>query len=281
MPVNPYSLIVPVTYLLSSLPALAADSITAWLRDGRQVNGQVDASTNTDRLWIRQEAAGLVIVSGFKWEHIAEVRDAERTLQQAELQDMAATDRPRQRLRHNPSASTIRTSTGNTGQPHLDLATRRVKTLVVHAFLAQWDDDAHSDGIRVQVSPLDANGQLVPVEGQIELQLIVQNRDPAAMQGISTNHGYGELDRVSHMVRREHFKHGPASYDLPFGNQHPDFETNLAPHALVHARLGVPGVGVFEASDAQLWIRELSFFRDDLQLYYPHRYLPLEGHRHR
>jgi len=50
----------------------------------------------------------------------------------------------------------------------------------------------------------------------------------------------------------------------------------LAPEALVHARLGVPGQGVFSASAVDVCIRGLSRFRDQLQYFQGYRALSRE-----
>jgi hypothetical protein len=263
-------------------PCLSAEKITAFLTDGRQVTGLVDARTDSERLWVRREEINLEVASGFVWEVVADVRKDGQSLEPVEIQAMAMKDKPTtlrfqkraESLSDHPSSVAVK-------MPRPKTTTEPVKSLVVRACLAQWDDDPQSDGIRVWVLPLDARGRLVPVDGQIDLSLVIQDRGPNRITGSSRYHGYGELDRISHMVRREHFKEGPAAYDLPFANRHPDVDINLATHALLNARLGVPGYGVFEASDAQLSIREFSYFRDELQLHFPQRHLPLEGQRHR
>jgi hypothetical protein len=264
-------------------PCFSAEKITAFLTDGRQVTGLVDARTNSERLWVRREEVNLEVVSGFVWEVVADVRKDGQSLEPVEIQAMAVKDQPNtRRLQKRVESPSDLPSSVAVKMPRPITPTEPViKSLVVRACLAQWDDDPQSDGIRVWVLPLDAGGRLVPVDGQIDLSLVVQDRGPNSIGGIARYHGYGELDRISHMVRREHFKEGPAAYDLPFANRHPDFDINLATHALLNARLGVPGYGVFEASDAQLSIREFSYFRDELQLHFPQRHLPLEGRRHR
>jgi hypothetical protein len=262
-------------------PCFSADKVTAALTDGRQVTGIVDVRTNHDRLWLRREETNIELVSGFIWEVVAEVRKDGQSLDAVEIQAMAVKDTPINQRFQNRVESPIDQQSNVTVIPRPRTTTEPVKSLVIRACLAQWDDDPQSDGIRVWVLPLDATGRLVPVDGQIDLSLVIQDRGPQRIGGSPRYHGYGELDRMSHMVRREHFREGPAAYDLPFANRHPDVDMNLADHALLNARLGVPGHGVFEASDAQLSIREFSHFRDQLQLYFPHRHLPLEGQRHR
>ena len=67
-----------------------------------------------------------------------------------------------------------------------------------------------------------------------------------------------------------------AVYRLAFQAVHPDFQFDLDPHGLVHARLSVPGDGAFEASQALVRIRAYSSVRDHVQQTTGSRFLPVE-----
>jgi hypothetical protein len=66
-------------------------------------------------------------------------------------------------------------------------------------------------------------------------------------------------------------------YQLPFRQFHPDFYFDVARQALLHARLGVPGQGLFMASDANVQMRGFSRIRDELQMKTPQRFFPQEN----
>jgi hypothetical protein len=270
---------------LASAPCWAGEPITVRLRDGRQIHGLVDHLTDAQQLWLRREDQGAEVASGFAWHDVTQVVHNGQTYTPAAFQAIAPElkspgrkfvelwppDAPRM------DAEVVRETTT------LSHLVGPVRALVIEAQLAQWDDDAQTDGLRVMVAPLDARGQLVAVDGQIHFTLVAQVEWTAGGHHGPLVPKFRELERVSRIVRREHFAQGPAVYDLPFSQVHPDFDLSLSAKALVHARLGVPGRGVFEASDANVLLREYSRFRDQLQYFTPRRYLPLEsggqGHR--
>ncbi|MFH1923324.1 MAG: hypothetical protein ABIP48_25965, partial [Planctomycetota bacterium] len=67
-----------------------------------------------------------------------------------------------------------------------------------------------------------------------------------------------------------------AKYRFPFQAVHPEFDLELAPYAAVHARLSVPGEGVFEATESDVRVRPYSATRDHLQYTTGQRFFPLE-----
>jgi hypothetical protein len=71
---------------------------------------------------------------------------------------------------------------------------------------------------------------------------------------------------------------GPAGaiVKLPFQGVHPEFDLNIGPYGLVHARLSIPGNASFEASDSMLRIRPYSAVRDESQQINGHRFFDVE-----
>lgn len=255
--------------------ATADESVTAYLLDGRAVTGAVDAKTDARYLWLRRSSEQFDLISGYPWELVFQGHVQDRRLSTLELKEWTVAHRqPGRRIADIGQAIGNEVQMVSATAPALPA--RPVKTLVVDAELAQWDKDAQTDGLRVFVYPLDAYGQIVPVDGHVELTLVVE-RDYT--RGAHIYHKGPEFlsgDRQTFPVRWEHFSAGIPFYELAFDRWHPDFEHTLAEHGLLHARLSVPGQGVFEASDPQVCLRESSRFRDQLQLYTPGRYLPLE-----
>lgn len=253
------------------------EQLTVHLADGRVVTGSVDAKTDAEYLWLRRSAEQFDLVSGYRWELVLEGRTEERTLDHAQLQAWTASrklpGRKFAEIAAKPGGEIQMVSATVPAAPPLP----PVKTLVVDAELAQWDKDAQTDGLRIMVCPLDAYGNIVPVEGHIEFTLVVQRERVRPGKGYAGEPRFVEGDRLTFPVRREHFSAGPAFYELPFDRWHPDYQVTLANQGLLHARLSVPGQGVFEASDAQMCLRELSRFREQLQYYTPGRYLPVEN----
>ena len=265
--------VVSVTIALNER-CTAGDSVTAILRDGRNAKGVIDIRTDADHLWLRRTLNGFDLVSGFAWAEVLAGRIDEHELDASQFQRRAVENKQAGRP-FSQVASASSSNLPSASQPSAKRA--KAKTLVIQAQLAQWDKDAQSDGLRIAVSPLDAQGQLVPVDGHIEFTLVVEHERIDGGQRFVKGPVFPEGERFSYMVRRQDFAGGAAFYDLAFSKIHPDFDPNIASQALVHARLSVPTVGVFEASDVQVCLRELSRFRDQLQYYTPGRYLPLES----
>lgn len=265
--------VVSVTIALNER-CTAAESVTAILRDGRSVKGVIDIRTDAHHLWLRRTLDGFDLASGFAWTEVLAGRIEDRELDANQLQRWAEENKKPGR----PFSQVARAQSSNLPSGVQPSAKRaRPKTLVIQAQLAQWDKDAQSDGLRIAVSPLDAHGQLVPVDGHVEFTLVVEHERIDGGQRFIKGPVFPEGERFSFVVSRQDFADGAAFYELAFSKIHPDFDPNIASQALVHARLSVPTVGVFEASDAQVCLRELSCFRDQLQYYTPGRYLPLES----
>src|SRR5262245_57150930 len=143
----------------------------------------------------------------------------------------------------------------------------RVKSLRIEACLAQLDSDSEPDGLRIIVIPLDARGHLVPVSGRVDFTLVGELEPSERYQRMRRPPEFHELEHKSFQVHRADFGNGPAIYEITFTRFHPDRMPDLAWEALLKARLSVPGQGVFDASDAHVGMRDVSWFRDQLELY--------------
>lgn len=251
---------------------LAAEKITVLLADGRILRGVVDSHTDSHRLWLRRDTERVELASALPWERIVEGHIAGQVVTPDELRLWADRHRaPGRKFRDIPAGPVVvqtPVSVTNAMKP---------RTLIIDAILAQWDDDVQTDGVRIFVMPVNAGGTIVPVDGEIEFTLVVET-DPFSGRPLpNPRRKFHELERRSQLVRRADFSHGAAVYELSFSRMHPDFALEVAPQALVHAKLGVPGTGVFEASDSQVMLREYSCFRDHLQYFTHRRYLMLES----
>ena len=263
---------------LSSIPCLASDTLKVALVDGRQIAGHVGSRTDLDRLWIARTEGNVELASGFLWAEISTGEVGSERLNAEELRRWSVE-------RHIPHTSKLDRTFKQVDkrvamnvQPNAKPPTSSVKSLAIRAFVGQWDQDAQSDGLQIFVSPLDKDGRLVPVSGQIDFTLMSEKEAYGGGQPISNSHPkFAPIAQISQKVRASDFANGPAVYHLAFVKQHPDFDPRIATQALLHARLAIPGRGVFEASDAQVSLREYSRFRDQMQLYSRSRYLPLES----
>jgi hypothetical protein len=273
----------------------AADAISIELWNGHIVRGEPDIQTDEHRLWIRRESSGVQIASGFPWQDIHYIQSGNQRYSGhdffPEVQKIKTAGQSYRELApgssqvesaKEPLAATGGSSTSVGDDMRRSAARRRVQTLYIEAYLAQWDGDAQTDGLRVFVYPLAADGELVPVYGQIDLFLLGEVERATGVVASPVMPQFRELERGSHMVRPGDFvrpndlARGAAMYELPFRQFHPDFYFDVARQALVHARLGVPGQGLFLASDANVQLRGFSRIRDELQMRTQQRFFPAE-----
>jgi hypothetical protein len=268
----------------------AAEPVTVDLQNGRVVQGEVDEQTDDLRLWLRRETNGIQLASGFPWNQVRKVSSADQIFSGPEFFTKAASsksagktyrelsyaDRGSQRVQQTSLEAEILPKPVSE-QFHRQAVQRRVQTLYIEAYLAQWDGDPQTDGLRVFVYPLSADGELVPVNGQIDLFLLGEIERATGVVGNPTLPQFRELERNSRLVKTADFANGAAMYQLPFRQFHPDFYFDVARQALVHARLGVPGQGLFLASDANVQLRSFSRIRDELQMKTPQRFFPAEN----
>jgi len=112
----------------------------------------------------------------------------------------------------------------------------------------------------------------VPVDATIQVELVGQSAAQTASRGQS-------IYRLGHWTRRirpEDFGPYGATLRLPFTQVHPEFDTHFAPMAAAYVRLGIPGHGTFEATDAMVRVRPYSSVRDRYQQRTDHRFFPQE-----
>jgi hypothetical protein len=274
---------------LFSLSISAGEPVTVELQNGHVVQGEPDEQTDEIRLWLRREVDGVQLASGFPWSQIWQVKSGNQVIPGREFFAVAlgakSAGKTYQELPYaTRGAEPVRQTTVEAELPrpvseqfHRKAVERRVKTLYIEAYLAQWDGDPQTDGLRVFVYPLAADGELVPVNGQIDLFLLGEIERATGVVGNPTMPQFRELERGSQLVKVGDFARGAAMYQLPFRQFHPDFYFDVARQSLLHARLGVPGQGVFMASDANVQMRGFSRIRDELQMKTPQRFFPQEN----
>lgn len=272
-------------WLCEVVTCAADEPVTAELAGGRVILGHVDPHTDTQHLWLHRTEPGIQLSSGFAWSQVLRMTQGSRSATGSELlpfaQQLATArselenaspiareaDRSRVVPHHRSSEESARTPPVRSP----------VKYLRVHAQLGQWDRDVQPDGLQIFVSPFDAMNRLVAVQGHIEFILVGEIERINGGQHGPLRPVFKELERATQLVRWDQFSAGPAVYQLPFSRVHPDFDADIAGQALLTVCLTVPGQGVFEASDANVSLREYSRIRDQLQFYTDRRYWPLES----
>lgn len=262
----------------------AAEQVVVEMRDGRELSGEVDVRTDQEALWLRNTAPSIVLRSAVAWNEIVHARHAGQILSVEELRALAPTVKTRLDDQFfaddsKPAGPRPRgTATISPGEdaPH---RSRKIRTLRIEATIANWDADVEPDGLRVVVAPADALGEVVPVDGQITFKLIGQTQQTPTSERSRRRELFPELGRWTRSVRKRDFTSWGVTYDIPFRTSNPAFDLAVSPAALLHARLGVSGQGTFNASDAHVWLRDLSAIRDQLQMYGKRRFFPDENAR--
>lgn len=159
---------------------------------------------------------------------------------------------------------------------------RAVRSLTIKAEVANWDRDAEVDGLLVRVQPLDGYGNVVPVEGNLDVQLATETKLATGGrligdQSIRRDDSFRMTERWSVPIHAIDFDATGTVVKLPFRRFHPERHFDIAPDALAFARLRLPSAGAFDASDPFVLLRPASRFRDDMQLHQNRRLLPVEG----
>ncbi|MFH1267499.1 MAG: hypothetical protein ABIK89_17385 [Planctomycetota bacterium] len=256
-------------------------TVTVEVASGRSFTGWVDPRTDEAELWLRWSRGTMAILRPIDWERVVKAQIGGDTVPGVELFNAVApkkeivpvgesveAPRPKVLRVHSAGSAAPRPTKTPRSAPRSEAvaatgaggrAAPRVRSLEIDAWVANWDGDVEVDGLVVEVRPLDANGAVVPVHGTLAVNLIGCR-----------------LGRWTRLVRPTEFGLLGAKYRFPFQAVHPEFDLELAPYAAVHARLSVPGRGVFETTESDVRIRPYSAARDHLQYATDQRFFPLE-----
>jgi len=234
--------------------------------DGRELTGEVDERTSTERLWIRRETNRIVLTTSVPWGSIVAATVDGKP---AEVSTLAQMWPPLK------SSGPVGIWALTDGGPRKMAETRakfrpkraRIVALEIDAVLVNLDRDVEPDGFELVIAAIDVHGQAVPVRGNISARLVGE-RDEQHSGRIR----FEELQHWSQPVAPKDFLDGMASYALRFQTVRPEFDWELIPFALLNVRLGVYGEGNFEAS-VPIMIRQFNPFRDQLQKYARSRFL--------
>ncbi len=259
-------------------PGELADQVTVTVQSGRQFRGQVNARTTAKQLWLRAGSDTAYVLRPIDWGRVTEAEGAGQTWSAGDFKRVALAkirgfgedpfrDDPRP-----PSSKPTGGPPPKAPHPTDNPAAETVRAVDVAAELGHWSAGVEADGLLVSVTPKDATGWPTAVDGTLELSLLGQRFVPL----LANADQFPELARWTQVVTAGDFTDGVAVYRLPFQALHPDFNVDLGSLGLVHARLAVPGQGVFEATTGATPIRQLNPVRDRLQQQIGQRYWPAE-----
>jgi hypothetical protein len=254
----------------------AGEVVSVQLDDGKHLRAQVDERTNADRLWLRFGSGSVVILRSIEWNRITEAQHDGASIDHDTLREFAsaADSDPA------PAPNVFPTQPG--GPTYSDRARelldfgRRVSTVDFDAHLANWDGDVEFDGIALRLLPLDADGRVTKIRGTLNVELFASRKVRFNDAPNSRGHTTQRVGRWTVQVNPQEVSPEGVLVKLPFRTVHPEFDTSWASHGLVHARLVVPGHGVFEHSFDGVRVRPFAPLRDQRERQGEPRFLPTE-----
>jgi hypothetical protein len=272
-----------VLSIAPAAPAAASEPVTVVVTSGRQFTGMLDARSNQAQLFLRVAENSIVLLRPVDWDRVVSAQAGGKKLSVADLRAAIADfksaqptadsedGRPRREQLESSAASGIATVPPPEESRNIAAAAAQVRAIQIEATLGHWTPGTETSGIVVTVWPIDGQGTPVAVDGTLEVELLGQR-----FTVVTEGNGFPCLGRWVSAVHTADFGPSGAVYQFPFQAVHPDFAFDLEPHGLVHARLCVPGQGVFEASQAMVRVRPYSAVRDRAQQTTGSRFLPIE-----
>jgi hypothetical protein len=250
---------------------LTVESLVVETKRGRVYTGHVDPTTTRTALAVRIGGSGMYLVRRVSWQDVALVRLDGRETSVSDLMRRLDEQGWPSLVEELPAPDDSRAEkpavyTGQAAAP-----TPIVRSISVEAVLGKWTSGAEDDGILLRVYPLDSDGNVVPASGTLDVDVIGQrgyNRRGTPV--------FPRLVRWSTRVNPQDFGARGAVYRVPFQALHPEFNLELSDLGTVHARLSVPGHGVFDDTVSTMRLRPLSPSRDYLQQYTGDRFFPEE-----
>ncbi len=282
-PVTAVTLFAVVGLLSSvgSVPLQAEERISVTLKDGRTLEGVVDARSNGHDLWLRFTEPGIALSMPVSWASVQRAQRADQLLSVTQLRALAGQIKTELPEEFFASESVLDSAAGEASGnkagfssqqpgsgPSVDVG--EVLSLQIFAELANWDRDVEPDGFEVSVLPLDRDRNIVPVAGSVMMRLIGERQRRPDGQRL-----FSDLQRWSVRAQGRDFGPEGAIFQFPFQTIHPELDLELLPVAMLNVRLGAFHQGVFEAS-TPVPLRRFNPVRDRLQSRHGHRWFPNE-----
>lgn len=261
---------IPVTRAIAETPeailALIDQPVIVTLLDGRTPRGRLSAKSNMDWLVLVAELPEMSLESRFAARLIVDVQRLSSDSPPVELPTrLPPAPRPSALMSGEfPMLSPAENSIvphWSTCDPLPTFPSERilhgdgldyrqsVRSLLIDSTLGNWDGDAETDGLLVRVQPLDGWGQVVPVDGHLDVELITETRLHTGGQVIRRDAPLRVMERWSVPVHALEYDATGTVVPLTFRRFHPDRDCDIAPRALLKARLRLPSVGAFDAID--------------------------------
>lgn len=261
-------------------PVPGGVGITVTLASGRQFRGEVDSRTTVTQLWLRCGSATAHVLRPVDWGRVVRAEAGATRWTAAEFKQAVLSGNPFSDERTAVPGAAVPAMSPPVSAPAVERPhpsdvpppAGPIQAVDVAAELGQWSAGTETDGLLVSITPKDSSGAAAAVDGTLELSLDGQRFVPL----LTDANQFPELARWTQRVSAADFADGTATYRLPFQALHPDFNVDLGSLGLVHARLTVPGQGVFEATTGPTLVRQLNPVRDRRQQQLGSRFWPNE-----
>lgn len=245
-------------------PAQAQAHVTAILTDGRHISGYVDAQTDAHSLWIDSRQPGLVLKSSHNWSTIAQItlNKAIYTGGQMPTEAIKVRSTWHTELEINPR----RTRQPARLPPGISTRRSQIRVVDVDAVSANWDRNADDDGLRISITPRDANLNIVAANAVVEVELVGERFSPTQ----SGRRQFVRLGKWTKTVTASQFTASGVHIEVPYQHRMPDSRSNhsdILSDGTVHVRFKVSGVGAFDGTDPWVRLRRYSRLQDRYRLH--------------
>jgi hypothetical protein len=278
-------------YALIGADASAAEpTVVVEVTSGRQFQGVLDGSSTVERLVLQTTANGITLRRPISWNRIVSASVDGRLATVAELQAAA-----KKGSGFGVQGSAVQGQAARVRQIELrdkGLAQGSAKeeiqevvgpppvatTMVMYPYIANWDGDVETDGLVVEVAPLDAYGALVSASGTLEVELFAAQRRVFHHAPLSGGDTLELVERWTRSLNASDYGPRGVIVRMPYGAIHPELRPDWMAgwYGLVHVKLSLPGHGVFEDSRDGVRVRPWAPNRDQLELNTGRRFSPTE-----
>jgi hypothetical protein len=275
---------------IAGMTTAAEPQLVVHVASGRQFRGTLDGSSSSDQLVLQSEYTGIAVRRPIRWERVTSATADGATLEVESLRKMAeaqGTGNGRQETGNREQRSLLRKIEMRGPAPSDAAATEgaapeeppKVAMVTFDPSIANWDADVETDGVLIDVAPLDINRRLVPVNGTLEVELFAPQRRTLDLAPQSGGDTLEIVERWTRAITPDEFGPSGVRLRLPFGAITPELQPNWTAwhYGLVHVRLAIPGHGVFEDSRDGVRIRPWAPNRDRLEMKTGQRFLSTEN----
>ena len=249
-------------------------SIRVVQQNGRALQGELDARTDQQSLWLLRRRGSVAISVAIPWTSVESGSIDGRTLRLKKLRATALRKRPERTTSYLDLPPNSRPQTTPGSDPpapqHPASAAPKAVELRIAARAANWDADIPRDGVIVELELRDSGDRFVAHSGVLRAELW-SIRKPHPARSAS----WTRIGRWSQFVRRDQFVTGQARLRLPYRGDNPEVDGGYFANAILHVVFQPTRQGSLEAS-ATLRLHESNYLRDALEATAGSRFLPQE-----